>query len=363
MAGDQGGPARGGPVLGVAGATGAVGQVIRSCLPMFRHEWSEVRLAAGAADVGTVVQVAGQDLVIQPLDEAFFSGMDVVLVDLPPAMTEQWVEYAVSQDVVVIDNSINYRGRDGVPLVVAEVNPHEVSNRPLGIIANPGATVMTMIDALGALHRGWGLQSLVVTSFQAASGLGRQGVTRLLDEVEAVAGHRDLAQHPGDIRRLIEHEVGEDSCFPAPLALNVIPFVGGNDEDGWTTEETKIRDETRKILAIPDLKVMATCVRVPVISAHSISVHATFSRPVELERARRALVSAPMVVLFDDPQEREFPTPVDVVGADPRFIGRLRQSPDFPRSLDFFVSGDNLRKGAGLNMLQTAGLVLRDLAA
>ena len=118
MAGDQGGPAHGGPVLGVAGATGAVGQVIRSCLPMFRHEWSEVRLAAGAADVGTVVQVAGQDLVIQPLDEAFFSGMDVVLVDLPPAMTEQWVEYAVSQDVVVIDNSINYRGRDGVPLVV-----------------------------------------------------------------------------------------------------------------------------------------------------------------------------------------------------------------------------------------------------
>ena len=219
---------------------------------------------------------------------------------------------------------------------------------------------MTMIDALGVLHEGWGLEQIVVTTFQAASGLGRQGVARLLDEVQLVAGQRELGQHPGDIRRLIEHELG-DSCFPAPLALNVIPHVGTYAGDGWTSEEAKIRAETRKILSIPDLKVMATCVRVPVISCHSISVHATFSRPIDLDRARRALVTAPMVVLFDDTRTGEFPTPVDAVGADPRFLGRLRQSPDFPRSLDFFISGDNLRKGAGLNMLQTAELVVRDL--
>lgn len=352
-----------GPVLGVAGATGAVGQVIQACLPMFRHLWSEVRLCAEEADVGRILPVAGEDLVVRPLDEAFFDGVDVALIDLPPAITEEWVECAVDKGVVVIDNSTVYRVREGVPLVVAEINPEEVANRPLGIIANPGATVMTMIDAIGVLHRGWGLQSVVVTSFQAASGLGRAGVTRLLDEIEAVAGQRDLARRPGDIRRLIEEEVGEESCFPAPLALNVIPFVGGSGEDGWTTEEAKLRAEMRKILDLPDLKVMATCVRVPVISAHSISVHATFSRPIELERARRALVEAPMVVVLDDVEHREFPTPVDVVGADPRFIGRIRQSADFPRSLDFFVSGDNLRKGAGLNMLQTAELVLRDLAA
>jgi aspartate-semialdehyde dehydrogenase len=349
------------PVLGILGATGAVGRVALSCLPMFRHDWSEVRLSAETRDVGSTRVVAGEELTVQPLDKAFFEGLDVALFDLPPHVTPEWVEYAAAQGVVVIDNSIVYRGHEGVPLVVAEVNPEEAAHRPHGIIANPGATVLTMIDAVSALHRAWELQSLVVTSFQAASGLGRQGVARLLDEVDVVAGKRDLAQHPGDIRRLIEHELG-DSCFPAPLALNIIPFVGSPAEDGWTTEEAKIRDETRKILALPDLKVMATCVRVPVISSHSLSVHATFSRPVDLERARRALVEAPMVVVMDDIEQGDFPTPVDVVGADPRFIGRLRQSPDFPRSIDFFVSGDNLRKGAGLNMLQTAGLVAAELA-
>jgi aspartate-semialdehyde dehydrogenase len=349
------------PVLGVVGATGAVGRVVLTCLPLFRHDWSEVRLCAEDADVGATHVVSGEELTVRPLDEEFFDGIDVALFDLPPSVTPRWVEHAVGRGVIAIDNSIVYRGRDGVPLVVAEVNPEEAAERPHGIIANPGATVLTMIDAIGALHRGWGLQSLVVTSFQAASGLGRQGISRLLDEVDVVAGKRDLAQHPGDIRRLIEHELG-DSCFPAPLALNVIPFVGNYAGQGWTTEEAKIRDETRKVLGLPDLKVMATCVRVPVISSHSISVHATFSRPIDIERARRALVEAPMVVVMDDPEHGEFPTPVDVVGADPRFIGRLRQSVDFPRSLDFFVSGDNLRKGAGLNMLQTAGLVAAELA-
>jgi aspartate-semialdehyde dehydrogenase len=348
------------PVLGIVGATGAVGRVVMSCLPLFRHDWSEVRLCAEDSDVGAIVVVAGEELTVQPLAEDFFDGLDVALFDLPPAVTPAWVEYAADRGVVAIDNSIVYRGQEGVPLVVAEVNPEEASRRPRGIIANPGATVMTMIDALGVLHRGWGLQQLVVTSFQAASGLGRQGIARLLDEVDVVAGKRDLAQHPGDIRRLIEHELGE-SCFPAPLALNVIPFVGSYEGEGWTSEEAKIRNETRKILDIPDLKVMATCVRVPVISSHSISVHATFSRPIDIERARRTLVEAPMVVVLDDPEGLEFPTPVDVVGADPRFIGRLRQSADFPRSLDFFVSGDNLRKGAGLNMLQTAAIVAREL--
>lgn len=348
------------PVLGLVGATGAVGQVVLSCLPMFRHEWSQVRICAESADVGATRVVAGEELTIEPLDEAFFDGLDVALFDLPAPITAGWVEYAASRGVVVIDNSTVYRGRDGVPLVVAEVNPHEVANRPHGIIANPGATVMTMIDAVSALHRVWGLQSLIVTSFQAASGLGRQGISRLLQEIDVVAGKRDLAQHPGDIRRLIEHELGE-SCFPAPLALNVIPFVGSYAGDGWTTEEAKIRDETRKILGLPDLKIMATCVRVPVISSHSISVHATFSRPIDIDRARRTLVEAPMVVVMDDPEQGEFPTPVDVVGADPRFIGRLRQSVDFPRTVDFFVSGDNLRKGSGLNMLQTAGLVAAGL--
>ena len=170
-----------------------------------------------------------------------------------------------------------------------------------------------------------------------------------------------LGTRPGDVRRLIEHELEGESPFPAPLALNVVPFVGHHVGDGWTSEEVKVRQETRKILDIPDLSVSATCVRVPVVSTHSVSVHATFAKPIQVDRARQALVEAPAVVVMDDPEHGDFPTPVDIVGADPRFVGRMRQAIDFPRTLDLFVCGDNLRKGAALNMLQTAELVAATL--
>jgi aspartate-semialdehyde dehydrogenase len=175
-----------------------------------------------------------------------------------------------------------------------------------------------------------------------------------------VHGHRELGTRPGDVRRLIEEELGE-SPFPAPLALNVVPFVGNHVGDGWTSEEVKVRDETRKILDLPDLPISATCVRVPVVSSHSVTIHATFAQRVRVADARRALIEAPAVVVLDDPDEPEFPTPNDVVGADPRFAGRLRQAPESPNTLDLFICGDNLRKGAALNMVQTAELVARDL--
>jgi aspartate-semialdehyde dehydrogenase len=163
------------------------------------------------------------------------------------------------------------------------------------------------------------------------------------------------------VRRLIEHELGA-SPFPAPLVLNVVPFVGHHVGDGWTSEEVKVRDETRKILDLPGLPISATCVRVPVVSSHSVTVHATFAQRVSVADARRALVEAPAVVLLDDPDEPEFPTPNDVVGADPRFAGRLRQAPESPYTLDLFICGDNLRKGAALNMVQTAELVSLELS-
>ena len=231
--------------------------------------------------------------------------------------------------MVAIDNSTEFRTEPDVPLVVPEVNPRKVADRPRGIIANPGATVMTMIDALAVLHGVWELTGLVVTTFQAASGLGRTGMTRLHDELDVVHGHRELGTRPGDVRRLIEEELGE-SPFPAPLALNVVPFVGHHVGDGWTSEEVKVRDETRKILDLPDLPISATCVRVPVVSSHSVTIHATFAQRVRVADARRALVEAPAVVMLDDPDEPEFPTPNDVVGADPRFAGRLRQAPESP---------------------------------
>ncbi|GAA4400022.1 aspartate-semialdehyde dehydrogenase [Fodinibacter luteus] len=357
----KGNPGGGLPTLAVVGVTGAVGKVVLEVLPVRHSHWGQVRLAAGAEDVGAVLDVAGLDVVVEPLTPEFFDGIDVAIFDIPPSIAREWVELAASRGVVAIDNSTVFRTAPDVPLVVPEVNPLKIADRPRGIIANPGATVMTMIDALAALHAGWELTDLVVTTLQAASGLGRAGINRLRAELDVVHGQDHLGTRPGDVRRLIEHELGE-SPFPAPLALNVVPFVGHHVGGGWTSEEVKVRDETRKILDIPDLRVSATCVRVPVVSSHSVTVHATFARKVRVEEARQALIEAPAVVVLDDPDEPEFPTPNDVVGADPRFAGRIRQWPEAPTTLDLFMSGDNLRKGAALNMVQTAELVARELA-
>lgn len=348
------------PTLAIVGATGAVGTVLLDVLPMRRHIWGEVRLAAAAEDVGRVCRVAGEDLVVRALTPEFFDGVDIAVVDLPPEISADWAKVAVERGAVVIDNSPTFRRDPDVPLVVPDINPEAVKDRPRGIIANPGATVMTLIDVLAVLHAQWELTELVVTSFQAASGLGRAGMARLHDEISVVAGDRELGMRPGDVRRAIDHELGP-SMFGGPLALNVLPFAGSHVGDGWSSEESKIRQETRKILGMPELKVSATCVRVPVVSAHSVSLHATFTKSITVAKARQALVEAPGVVVMDDPEQGEFPTPVDMVGADPRFVGRMRQAIDFPRTIDLFVCGDNLRKGAALNMLETAELVTATL--
>lgn len=349
-----------GPTLAIVGATGAVGTVVRDVLSVRRHNWGEVRLAAGAEDVGQVCRVAGEDLTVQALTPEFFDGVDVAVVDIPPEISATWAEVAVERGAVVIDNSPTFRRDPQVPLIVPEINPEAVGERPKGILSSPGATVMTIIDVLAVLHERWELTELVVTSFQAASGLGRAGMSRLHDEIALVGRDRELGMRPGDVRRAIEHELGP-SMFGGPLALNVLPFAGSHVGDGWSSEESKIRQETRKILGLPDLRVSATCVRVPVVSTHSVSVHATFAKSIAVDKARQALVEAPAVVVMDDPEHGEYPTPVDIVGADPRFVGRMRQAIDFPRTLDLFVCGDNLRKGAALNMLETAELVAATL--
>ncbi|MGL5908594.1 MAG: aspartate-semialdehyde dehydrogenase [Phycicoccus sp.] len=349
------------PTLAVVGVTGAVGRVVLDVLVTRHQHWGHIRLAAGDEDVGTRFVVGGEQVEVAALTPEFFDGVDVAIFDIPPTVTREWVELAAARGVVAIDNSTVFRGEPDVPLVVPEVNPRKVAERPRGIIANPGGTVMTMIDVLAVLHRVWELRGLVVTTFQAASGLGRAGISRLRSELDLVHGDHELGMRPGDVRRLIEHELGE-SPFPAPLALNVIPFVGHHASDGWTSEEVKVQAEVRKILDLRDLPVSATCVRVPVVSSHSVTVHATFAQKVKVAEARQVLVEAPAVVLLDDPDEPEFPTPNDVVGADPRFAGRLRQAPGEPYTLDLFISGDNLRKGAARNRLQTAELVAADLA-
>lgn len=352
---------RGKPTLAVVGATGAVGSVMLTILSSREDVWGEIKLVASARSAGKVLQVRGEDVTVQELTPEVFDGVDVAMFDVPDEISAHWAPIAASRGAVVVDNSGAYRMDPEVPLVVPEVNPAQVKNRPKGIISNPNCTTLTMMDALGALHAGWGLTELVVASYQAASGAGQPGVDRLYAEIEAVVGER-VGSQTGDVRRLIESTLGSDSPFPAPLAMNVVPWAGSLKDDGWSSEELKVRSESRKILGIPDLKVSATCVRVPVVTTHSLMVHATFSRPITVEEAREALVAAPSVVLLDDPERGEWPTPADVVGTDPTWVGRVRQALDFPNTIELFVCGDNLRKGAALNTAQIAELVCAELS-
>jgi len=352
------------PTLAVVGATGAVGSVMLKILSTREDVWGEVRLIASARSAGKKLVCCGREIEVQALAPEVFDGVDVAMFDVPDEISAEWAPIAAARGAVVVDNSGAFRMDPEVPLVVPEVNPAQTRNRPKGIIANPNCTTLTMMDALGALHRRWGLTELVVASYQAASGAGQPGVDRLYDELTVVSGDRSLGQSPGDVRRAIEGKLGsEGSPFPAPLALNVVPWAGSAKDDGWTSEELKVRNESRKILGIPNLKVSATCVRVPVVTTHSLAVHAVFQNPVTVTEAMEALNDAPSVVVLDDPDAKEFPTPADVVGSDPTFVGRIRQALDFPNALDLFVCGDNLRKGAALNTAQIAELVAAELTA
>jgi len=348
------------PTLAVFGATGTVGTVMLNILSQRSDVWGEIRLIASAHSAGKVLRVRGEDVVVQEVTPEVFDGVDVAMFDVPDEIAAQWAPIAVSHGVVVVDNSGAFRMDPEVPLVVPEVNPAQVRNRPKGIISNPNCTTLTMIDALGALHAGWGLKELVVASYQAASGAGKSGIDRLYDEMEVLSGNREVGQHAGNVRAIVNDKLGEDSPFPAPLALNVVPWAGSLKEGGWSSEELKVRNESRKILGIPDLKVSTTCVRVPVVTTHSLAVHAVFERPLTADAARQALVEAPSVVVLDDPGAGEWPTPADVVGSDPTFVGRIRQALDFPNTIDLFVCGDNLRKGAALNTAQIAELLAQE---
>ena len=346
------------PTLAVVGATGAVGTVMLDLLSTRQNVWGEIRLIASARSAGKILTVRGEQVEVVALSAEAFDGVDVAMFDVPDEVSAEWAPVAAARGAVVVDNSGAFRMDPQVPLVVPEVNPGAARNRPKGIISNPNCTTLSMIVAMGALHAELGLTGLVVASYQAASGAGQAGIDTLRDQINKVAG-TTLGSQPGDLRRA----VGDLGPFPAPLALNVVPWAGSLKEDGWSSEELKVRNESRKILGLPALKVSATCVRVPVITTHSLAVHATFEHAATVQRAREILSNAPGIVLFDDPANGEFPTPNDVVGTDPTWVGRIRQSLDDPHSLDLFLCGDNLRKGAALNTAQIAELVARELPA
>jgi aspartate-semialdehyde dehydrogenase len=340
------------PSLAVVGATGAVGTVMLDILSKRENVYGEIRLIASARSAGKKLMCRGEELTVVALSPEAFDGIDIAMFDVPDEISKEWGPTAASRGAVVVDNSGAFRMDDQVPLVVPEVNPQEVKNRPKGIISNPNCTTLSMIVAMGALHRQYILKELVVASYQAASGAGQSGLDILREQINLVA-NTNAGDDAGDSRKIIKNF----GPFPAPLALNVIPFAGSLKEDGYTSEELKVRNESRKILGIKDLKVAATCVRVPVLTTHSLAVHAVFEKTVSREVAQEVLRNAAGVELVDDPENHKFPTPADVVGTDPTWVGRVRKSLDHPNVLELFVCGDNLRKGAALNTAQIAELV------
>jgi len=340
------------PSLAVVGATGAVGTVMLDILSKRKDVYGEIRLIASARSAGKKLICRGEELTVVALSPEAFEAIDIAMFDVPDEVSLEWAPIAASKGCVVVDNSGAFRMDDQVPLVVPEVNPEQVKNRPKGIISNPNCTTLSMIVAMGALHKEYVLKELVVASYQAASGAGQSGLDILRKQISEVA-NTAVGDTAGDVRKVIT----DNGPFPAPLALNVIPWAGSLKQDGYSSEELKVRNESRKILGLKDLKVSATCVRVPVLTTHSLAVHAIFSKEVSRQVAQDVLKNAAGVELVDDPENHKFPTPADVVGTDPTWVGRVRKSLDDPMALDLFVCGDNLRKGAALNTAQIAELV------
>ncbi|MFI9203967.1 aspartate-semialdehyde dehydrogenase [Streptomyces sp. NPDC053048] len=348
-----------GPTLAVVGATGAAGAVMLEILSQHADIWGEIRLVASARSAGRRLAVRGEETEVVALTEESFDGVDVAVFDVPDDIAARWAPIAAAKGAVVVDTSAAFRMDPDVPLVVPEVNAPAARVRPRGIIATPHCTTLSVIVAVAALHAEFGLSELVLSTYQAVSAEGRRGVGALRAQLAAVVG-TELGTQPGDVRRAVGDGTGP---FPAPVALNVVPWTGSPAVGGWSSEELGLRDESRKILGLPDLRVNATCVRVPVVTTHSVSVHARFENEVTVERAHEILANAPGVVLCDSPAHGEFPTPADAVGTDPAWVGRVRRSLDDPRALELFVCVDNLRKGAALNSAQIAESVAAELTA
>ncbi|MER6538694.1 aspartate-semialdehyde dehydrogenase [Streptomyces sp. 900105755] len=336
--------------VGIVGATGQVGTVMRRILAERNFPTTELRLFASARSAGTVLD----GVTVEDAATADYTGLDIVLFSAGGATSKALAEKVAAQGAVVIDNSSAWRKDPEVPLVVSEVNPHAIADRPKGIIANPNCTTMAAMPVLKVLDAEAGLEALVATTYQAVSGSGLAGVAELHGQVQKVAADAEKLTHDGTAVDFPEPQV-----YKRPIAFNVLPFAGNLVDDGLneTDEEQKLRNESRKILELPGLKVSGTCVRVPVFSGHSLQINARFARPISPERAAELLAEAPGVELSD------IPTPLQAAGRDPSYVGRIRRDETVENGLALFVSNDNLRKGAALNAVQIAELVAEELAS
>lgn len=334
--------------LGVVGATGQVGAVVRDLLEQRDFPIAEIRFFASERSAGSTLPFRGEDVVVEDAATADPSGLDVAIFSAGASMSKVQAPRFAAAGVLVIDNSSAWRMDPDVPLIVSEVNPHALDEARKGIVANPNCTTMAAMPVLKVLDAEAGLERLVVSTYQAVSGAGLAGGEELLEQAAAAVGQ--------DAMGLVRD--GSAVSMPAPrkfaknIAFNVLPLAGSIVEDGLgeTDEEKKLRNESRKILELPELRVSGTCVRVPVFTGHSLSINAEFARPLSPERATELLASAPGVQLSD------IPTPLDAAGADPSLVGRIRADQSAPegRGLALFISNDNLRKGAALNAVQIA---------
>jgi aspartate-semialdehyde dehydrogenase len=331
--------------IGVVGATGQVGGVMRQLLADRQFPVDEIRYFASARSAGRTLPWQGGEVVVEDAATADFSGLDLALFSAGKTTSLALAPRVAEAGATVIDNSSAWRMDPDVPLVVSEVNPDQLDHLPKGIVANPNCTTMAAMPVLAPLHRAASLQRLVVSTYQAVSGAGLDGVAELEEQMSKVAEGAPSLTFDG---RSVDFP--EPVKFPQPIAFNVIAQAGSfvDDGSGETDEEQKLRNESRKILGIPDLPVAGTCVRVPVYTGHSLSINASFSRDLTPSEAVEVLSSAPGVVVAD------VPTPLMAAGADPSYVGRIRRDSTIENGLALFVANDNLRKGAALNAVQIA---------
>ncbi|NEM06044.1 aspartate-semialdehyde dehydrogenase [Geodermatophilus normandii] len=338
--------------VGIVGATGQVGAVMRQILAERRFPLSELRFFASARSAGSTLPWGDGEITVEDAATADPTGLDVALFSAGASTSRAQAPRFAGAGVTVVDNSSAFRRDPDVPLVVAEVNPHALADIPRGIVANPNCTTMAAMPVLRPLHDEAQLVRLVASTYQAVSGSGVAGVEELDGQVKAVVDKAAELTHDGAAVTFPEPQK-----YVRPIAFNVLPMAGSLVDDGSfeTDEEQKLRNESRKILGIPDLRVSGTCVRVPVFTGHSLSLNVEFARPLTVARATELLAGAPGVQLTD------VPTPLQAAGQDPSYVGRIRQdqSVDDDRGLVLFVSNDNLRKGAALNTVQIAELLLR----
>jgi aspartate-semialdehyde dehydrogenase len=331
--------------IAVVGATGQVGSVMRTLLAERNFPVTEMRYFASSRSAGTTLDWLGTPITVEDAATADYRGIDVALFSAGKASSRELGPRVAEAGAIVVDNSSAWRMHDQVPLVVPEVNAHALDSIPLGIVANPNCTTMAAMAVLKPLDIEAGLRRLTVSTYQAVSGGGLAGVAELDEQVQKVASGAAALTFDG---RAVTFPPA--SKFAKTIAFNVVPLAGALVDDGSeeTDEEQKLRNETRKILELPDLLVSGTCVRVPVFTGHSLAINAEFARPISPDRARALLADAPGVLLDD------IPTPLDAAGTDPSIVGRIRRDPTVEHGLALFVSGDNLRKGAALNAIQIA---------